>query len=369
MVVGNIITNLALLVLSHSYRNGQRLAISTAKTKPTRYERSAFPKNLIAQTLADMTALGLILTHSYEFKRSLTTIEPTPDFRRRLDATVALQDIGRDPGAETVKLTARTGERPWGGQPLRKALVHYQDNTQSNDLRQEMERVNSYLNQAGLTFEGEPQAPVFLHRCFLLRDPDTPTTFNLTGRLAGGFWMNLPSRERYKLRLRGEEIVDLDFSAMFAYLAYLRSGKDIPDNDPYTIPGLEHHRNGAKLTLLSLLSRANDMRRVTPELKAAIPEGWTARQLQEATTLHHPHIVHLFGTDVGVDLMFTESQILMTLLNKLAKRDIPALPMHDGIMVPMGETNAATEAMQEASLEVVGVALPIKPKAIWKPTF
>lgn len=86
MVVGNILANLSLLVLSPNYRKFRHLAIATAKTKPTRYERKDFPKNLIAQTLQDLEALGLIHVHRYKIRQRLTTIEPTQDFKTKLQA-------------------------------------------------------------------------------------------------------------------------------------------------------------------------------------------------------------------------------------------------------------------------------------------
>lgn len=87
----------------------------------------------------------------------------------------------------------------------------------------------------------------------------------------------------------------------------------------------------------------------------------------EAVSRHHPRIAHLFGTDIGLDLMFAESQLLVRLLLLLQGDDIPALPMHDGIMVPVTAAERATRRMQEAALEVVGVALPVKQKPIRLP--
>ena len=161
--------------------------------------------------------------------------------------------------------------------------------------------------------------------------------------------------------------MDLDFTAMFATLAYLRATGSLPDGDPYAIRGLEEHRDGAKMALLSLLSRSGPMKALAPELKSALPEGWTARRLVEAVTRCHPAIVHLFGTDVGVELMHQESSVLMAVLLDLANRGIPAMGMHDGFQTRQSDRETAIHVMQSVSARLLGVALPVKEKPIWRP--
>lgn len=179
--------------------------------------------------------------------------------------------------------------------------------------------------------------------------------------------MELPSRKRYLLQVNGEELADADFVGMFVSLASLRAGAGLPTGDPYEVPGLEEHRDAAKLGLLSLLSRSSDMQRLSPELKAALPEGWTAKRLADAMAARHPRIAHLFGTDIGIDLMFAESQILVALLLRLGEQGVPGLGMHDGLLVPTSGQDIALDAMQAVSREITGTALPVKAKPIWRP--
>lgn len=370
-LMGNIAANLAHLALSPSREAGQLLAIATAKTRPTRYGREGYPQGLLRGAVESLQAAGMLTVSPYVFKQRTTTVEPTAAFIDLLERHgVRLRDIGRDAGGETIWLRAREEEpeNDWRrNAPLGKRLVHYDDTEETFRLRAEVERIAEVLNSAGIAYGGEPVGPIALRRVFLLRSPRAPHRFNLNGRLVGGFWQSLKSKKRHLITIGGEDIVDLDFSSMFAVLAYLRATGSLPEGDPYAIPGMEEHRDGAKTALLSLLSRSGPMKALAPDLKAELPEGWTARQLVEAMTARHPAIAHIFGTDVGVELMHTESRALMAVLLALADRGIPALPMHDGINVKASDRETALAIMQSASAKLLGVALPVREKPIWRP--
>jgi hypothetical protein len=70
----------------------------------------------------------------------------------------------------------------------------------------------------------------------------------------------------------------------------------------------------------------------------------------------------LLYRDCAVELMYAESQILMRVLATLVKAGIPALPMHDGIMVAASHVHAATTAMVEASRAELGLPLRVTRK-------
>lgn len=368
---GNIVANLAHLALSPTREAGSALAIATAKTKPTRYSRGDYPQGLLRGAVGSLQAAGMLTVSPYVFRQRTTTVEPTPAFIGFLDRHgVRLRDIGRDAGGETIWLRAREEEAGnyWRrNAPLGKRLVHYDDTEETIRLRAEMERITTFLEDAGIACAGEPTGPLALRRSFLLRTPNAPRAFNLNGRIAGGFWQTLKTDKRHLITIGGEDIVDLDYASMFAVLAYLKATGRLPAGDPYLIPGLEKHRDGAKLALISLLSRSGALKLLAPKLKAALPEDWTARQLVEAMTTRHGPIVHLFGRDVGIELMHTESRILMAVLLELADKGIPALPMHDGINVKASDRETALETMQTVSAKLLGVALPVREKPIWRP--
>ena len=302
-IISNIIANLALLHATGP-APGARLAVDMAHSQRTRYDRPGF--GLLPRMVDRLESAGLLIKHSAKIRRLRTTIEPSTSLRASFDqGAINLGDIGRAEGEEQIWLTTRTGEMGFAGKPPPKALVHYKDTDETRRLRAEMTEINRFLATANITLADAPQPAGCLTRRFILRTPDDPAAFNLGGRLFGGFWQNLPREERHRLRINGEPVADLDYSGMFPRLAYLAAGAPLPppDADPYAIPGLEGHRDGAKKALNALLSRSGPMRNLKGDLKALLPPGMTAGKLTAAVNAHHADLAPLFGTDLGIDLM------------------------------------------------------------------
>ncbi len=371
VVVRNVVANLLDTVMGPGSRSESRLAVSTANAAPTRYDRADYPYSAKLEVLRTMEETGSLIIHPNSFRRLQTTVEPSAKLLAMIAGSGARpRHLKRDPGGETIWLAARTGQRKSG--PLATAqnrVMPYDDTWESVRFRAEMGRINAAMRDTEITFDGEAIAPFHLKRRFLLRSQDDPVAFDLNGRISGGSWTNLPSGERWRLRLCGEPLADLDFSAAFVNLAYVYAGVPLPNAEAYALPGLEDHRDGAKKGMLSLLSRQSDLRLLSPELKQALPEGWTASRLVEAATAHHPRIADLFGQDLGAALMFTESQIMVKLLLMLAERRIPFLQMYDGGMCRKSDRDVVEHCMNAASHAVIGRTLPIKEKPIVGPRF
>lgn len=354
-IVENIVASLALMVLYHP--EGTRMALSAKNAATTRYDRPKFPRDVVMVLVTRMEELGVLTRRKGTRGQHRTTIEPTESFRAALLADTEAPSLGRAPGAETIILKANMRR----GKP--KALVDYQDTPETHAMREEMDAVNVSLARADLRLSGRIQPPPFLTRRFQIDALDAAHTFDRHGRLYGGFWLSLPKTQRHLIRLNGEEVVDLDFRGMFSQLAYLEAGLALPNSDPYEgIEGLP--RTAAKLGLSALLCRTGPMERLPSEMREVLPRHWTGRRLQTAMAERHPGIAHLFGTGVGLRLMFTESRILVATLLRLVDQGIPALPMHDGLMVPARSEDAAKVAMARASMEVVGTVLPVVRKEI-----
>lgn len=359
-VVPTIIANL--LVLHQQKPNGSRLVVQLERRKKTRYDRPNLRQ--LPEVLNVLERLGYIIKHEAVFKVKRTTIEATDKLKRRLlIPDVNQSEIVRADSEETIQLTARPTVSWIGGKKLPKAMVDYKDTRRSKKLREEMEVINHFLNSHSITLEDSPTPPFLLTRRFSLRRPSDRAKFDLHGRIYGGFWMTLKATERHRLRIDGESIADLDFSNMFPRLAYCHIGLEAPKGDLYAIPGLEGHRKGAKAGLSALLSYRTKMKSLPTRLKQLLPEGWTASDLKSACVSHHPGIATLFEKDFGLDLMFTESNILLTALRGLMEEGIPALPMHDGIMVPKSKKATAKLVMKAASKAIVGAEIFVAVKS------
>lgn len=367
-LTGITLSLMANLMHLHKGRpEGSRLVIQTAHKAKTRYDRDRFYR--LPKVLKVMEQQGHIIRHEAVFKALSTTIEATGALRELLlSHDVCLTDTIKVEGEELIQLVARPKVRRIRGKKQPQVPIGYDDNAESIRLRTEMEMINDFLLSHKIELIGSPQFPFRLVRRFTLRSPDDPIAFNLHGRLYGGFWMNLKKSKRYLLRIDYEPVADLDFSSMFPQLAYHHVAKEPPSGDLYAIPGLEGHRKGAKRALNALLSSPREMQQLPSRVKKKLPKGMTASIAMAAIGTHHPDLVSLFGKDMGLDFMFTESRILMATLMRLMKKGVPALPMHDGVMVPVSCKREGMEAMRQASIEVVGEGLPVTEKPVVGPS-
>ncbi len=61
--------------------------------------------------------------------------------------------------------------------------------------------------------------------------------------------------------------------------------------------------------------------------------------------------------------MYLESEILITAMLRLIDKNIPSLPMHDGLMVQTSKAEEAQATMREASAKIAGWPLRITRKS------
>jgi hypothetical protein len=62
--------------------------------------------------------------------------------------------------------------------------------------------------------------------------------------------------------------------------------------------------------------------------------------------------------------MHTESEILMAVLEALMARSIPALGLHDGLLVARSKADEARAVMIEKAVEVGGGCIPVSKRKL-----
>lgn len=356
-----------------------------------RYGNPRIPSKTLANVLRACEALGLVHL-SPGYRGTASTVRPSEAFRRDLLMRgVSLQDVGRDAGEEEVIILSRKRR-----EELREGVraepkvfterVGYADTQITHAMRQEVLALNTQLARLDLGWieDGEPRPDINqrrLRRHFSLL-PQSQTTgqpkaqssgqhpaslWSNGGRLFGGFWDNLSrARRRASLRINGEAIIEADFSALFVRLAYGELGEELPaalQDDPYAIRGWpEGYRGGLKAALNAMLFAEGPLHRLPPDIAAEVPEGWRARDIREVILEAHPVLEKAFGTRLGFRLMRMESDMLLATMALCGKAGIPALPLHDALLVPRSRGVEAVKVMEEVGEEVTGLRLKVELK-------
>jgi hypothetical protein len=160
--------------------------------------------------------------------------------------------------------------------------------------------------------------------------------------------MTMPRADRFRrIRIDGEEVADVDYQQLFPRLAYARARAPQPTGDLYDVMGDGSGRDGWKLLLNALLFTRGLLRRWPRGCSQLLPDI----ELNQAVALlkdKHQPIAQLFGTGVGFELMFMESEILIPTVTHLFKTGIAALPLHDAVLVAKPHAKAAKAAMEYA---------------------
>lgn len=371
VMVEVLVCNLAYGVLSKPETG--YLAIRRGKDrKPTRYDNTELSAKIVPTILDQFEEVQIIEQIKGSSIGGLTRIAPTEWFARRThERGVHLDDFGRSESEEVIVLSRKSKSVGDGGLEKRTHFINYKDTEETIQLRSEVRSLNRHLEQADFGFIDDGKEPKVdpcqrrLTRRFVLPASERQERFGRGGRLFGGFWMNVKKVRRGNIKIQGEAPVVLDFSSMFARLAYASLGLPAPETDLYDLEGkLEgyrpEHRDGVKQAFNTLFFGGG--RRLTTEIKQKLPEGATMPKVREAIEKLHPALKPLMGTEVGYGLMFTESRILITVMKELQRRGVVALPLHDAIMVATSKREEAQEVMIRAAKELCGQTISVSLK-------
>lgn len=383
-----IVSNLAYAVLVPPSTG--RLAISTRNAAGTRYDNRALGPKPLRALLSNLEELELLECRWTKRRGESSSIHPLSRCAEMVHQLgVTLADFGRDEDEELIVL-ARNTARPQGAAKHRE-MVNYAETETTALYRAQVRGLNAFLSSADVAFEDDGFAPtVDCHQRGLRRHftilKDQPEQFDQSGRLFGGFWMAMKSSRRPGIRINGEPVVELDYSSMFTRLAYAALGASPPAGDLYAIDGAMDHRSGIKMAMNIFLFDTNLRRSKWPSemgvgvgddreaidgtvhpataYDGLLPKGWTVAVTRKAILKKHPALKPAWGRGLGYRLMFEESRIMLAVLESLRAQNIPALPLHDGLLVPRSSSRIARMVMEQISEQITGIELPVSEKRI-----
>lgn len=305
--------------------------------------------------------------------------DPVQLYRRstRIRATPALIAIAQRHGItsanlpdhyhkRTPKLTRlvvlRTGK--YAGEQGR--TLKCPDTEQATTVRIQVERINAIY--AGHDFGDLPQPQVY--RGFNCADAEG-FAFNKGGRLYWGY-QNLESEQRRQVTINGQQAVELDLKASQLTILYGVTGTPMPEGDPYAIEGLP--RGVIKGVVTAMIGLGHPKLRQWPtktkaKLLVELGDGqkpmnpktfgkrYPAKAMAAKVLKHHPVLHHLSqGRLDWADLQFFESEVMIAAILELGEEyGIPALPVHDSLIVPQDAAEIAQGCLSRAFREIAGV--------------
>ena len=261
------------------------------------------------------------------------------------------------PPADIIQISDE--ERGIGGEPP--------DVTASRGVLEEVNRIN---READLDLPADAWARILQRRSGKTDDQDRLAAgdrdrvalyrkfvrnWQEGGRLYGGWWQTVPKSERTNLTIDGQTTVELDYARLHPTILYAQRGL-VLDADPYTVPGFDTPgmREVGKRTFNRLLNgKAVRLQPDQQDLSQLGPDIPFNAFVEALRTKHLP-IADAFGTKVSARLQRVDSDIIVEVLRRTSDAGVPALPIHDSVIVPETEEALARTAMSEAYRHVVG---------------
>ena len=221
-------------------------------------------------------------------------------------------------------------------------------------------RVNQQLCNAPLMIEGAAQEAVWPARRRRLTRVFTGD-WRSCGRFFGGAWQTMRAAERHRIRINGNETVELDFQGFMPRALYHLEGQECA-GDPYNVPlireAAEHEgldweqavRPTVKVMFQRLMNQKT--RRGLSKIEG-LPSTVSWRSAYDGLIEKHGSISHRFFTQPSLSLMHTEAQICSLILEKGLSSDIIILPIHDSFIVEAKHEEWLRNAMTVSYREIL----------------
>ena len=336
----------------------ETLRITRSKTKlarASRYDSDLLSKQLpyILDLLKDqMGFIKMELGYRTPFGSVQTEIAPAPWLVSRIQSHgLSIYDFDRREGEELVLLKGLKVSNAHAD------LAQYEDDVFTLRARAEVQSINRYLRSADITYDLDMSSTgqIVDERNCWLRRIFTRNSFESGGRLFGGFWQSLGMDDRLEnIQINSEPIVSLDYKSMLAHLAYAQVKVTPPAADAYVTTFLNPQgkevtiNRGTVKKLFAASLFAERKLGQWPDRMLAVSGGLAVSTVLAGIWQAHPALEALSGRGIGHQLQYSESVILIDVLLRLIKQDIPALPLHDCVLVQASAQADALGAMLHA---------------------
>jgi hypothetical protein len=198
-----------------------------------------------------------------------------------------------------------------------------------------------------------------------------------------GMYQALPKAARAAITIDGKPTVEVDIHASHLSIMHGLLGLPLPNGDLYALPGLP--RAVVKRWIVATLGKGSAVRRrgwpkgaveEQPELR-----GLNASEVGAAIVARYPFLADPAEAVAGPAgltelahigtasrllpnrLMGLEAAGMSAAMAYLRHRGVPALPVHDSLIVPAGEVRRAGETLRLAFEAQAGVAVKTHPSA------
>lgn len=217
-------------------------------------------------------------------------------------------------------------------------------------LAEQVNSLNAYYAEQGITPDR--------HHAFqrLFHDGDVEGfNWNKGGRLysVGESYQHMSQEERAAMLINGQPVVEIDINASHTRILHGLLGQRLdPSRDPYEMDGLP--REVVKDFVTMTLGHTGFQRAWSPRKKEEYAErgidlqkAYPIAEVRQAVLDQLPLLKRWKTSPVRwADLQYVESNIIMDCMDVLAfDYDVPALPVHDSIIVPVEHQALAMEVL------------------------
>ncbi|GAA0018531.1 hypothetical protein [Bradyrhizobium diazoefficiens] len=198
-------------------------------------------------------------------------------------------------------------------------------------------------------------------------------------------YQRMPREQRIALKIDGELLSEIDISGSYLSIFYAAHGEQVNVAGAYDgILGPEDvHRavvktwvnasfgNGGLLGQWSDTVKKDFSKKYRSQGWQIDPKSFPVARVRELTLARHPLLATWGHGAPGIprsygDLMFIESEVIISAMMRLmSDHSVPAIPVHDSILVPRSKAAIARGGLEEQFNKVVGVTplLKVYPEA------
>ena len=234
------------------------------------------------------------------------------------------------------------------GDKIKGKLLRFQHNAKTKELEQQLKRLNEFFDRFELRGG--------LHRGYLrgFNNGDHPKfNWDMGGRLycyGGEFnYQQMERADRLRMTINGEPVCEIDIRASYLTIFHALYGERFDAaRDPYDVPGLgPGAREIVKMWITASFGNNAPINKWPRDLVAKYHEKtgaklgkrYSASKISQKVLQAFPLLARLGeivkGRERGwAELMYIESQAVLSTMMGLMHKRIPSLAVHDSIIVP-----------------------------------